>query len=264
MKKGNKKSLISLIIFGILLILFYLLPVKNILTTDMSCTFLAPSTLHPFGTDNLGRDVYSLIITGGRRTMEVVFIATSISFVFGSFLGMLEGFTGRIGSAIIEFIADFTLIIPSFILAMVVSAIFGFSPIMAGIVFGIGNMGQYINQAFDLTMGLKNLDFIEAEKIIGANNCRIIFLHVFPNIYRQLLIFMGNKITTVIIQYSGLAFIGLGTDVTSPDWGTLLYNYRVYLISHPSLVLYPTFAIMTLTLLFHYMFDNGKGTGDSY
>lgn len=83
-----------------------------------------------------------------------------------------------------------------------------------------------------------------------------IFAHILPNICRQLLIYLGNKASSVTLQYAGLAFIGLGTDVTSPDWGTLLYQYRSYLFTCPRLVLCPAAAICLLALWFHVLFDS--------
>ena len=97
------------------------------------------------GTDNLGRDVYALLLAGGVRTLEVVFLATAISFLTGTVLGMIAGYYGGIFGSIIQFLSDFSLVIPSFIVALTMSALFGFNIMMAGIVFGIGQMGEYVN-----------------------------------------------------------------------------------------------------------------------
>ena len=95
--------------------------------------------------------------------------------------------------------------------------------------------------------------------MVGLGKWRLLFFHVLPNIYRQLLVFLGNRAAGVVVQYAGLAFIGLGTDITNPDWGTLLYQYRAYLTTDPALVLYPTAAIAVLVLFFHFMFDSTGG-----
>jgi peptide/nickel transport system permease protein len=194
--------------------------------------------------------------------MEVVFLSAAISFIAGTALGMIAAFWGGVIRNVIQFTADFTLIIPSFIMAMVFSALFGFKPAVAGIVFGIGNMGEYVNQSYNLAYSLKKQEFIDAERIIGLGRGRILVFHVLPNICRQLFVFLGNKAANVVVQYSGLAFIGLGTDITKPDWGTLLYQYRIYMISHPTLVIYPAAAITLLTVFFHVMFDSGSEGGE--
>lgn len=149
----------------LILFLAFLLfaPHQNYLKTDVVNTFAAPSAEHWFGTDNLGRDIYALLLAGGVRTLEVVAIATMISFLFGSLLGMAAGYYGGIAESMIQFVSDFSLIIPSFVVAMILSALFGFSVTMAGVVFGIWQMGGYLNQAMVLTQSLRKQEFIEAE-----------------------------------------------------------------------------------------------------
>ena len=259
MKPGIRKILLVLLFF--LVVIFMAAgPRQNIKTVDLGNKFAGASSMHWFGTDNLGRDVYSLVAAGGLRTLEVTAIAVSISFLSGCLLGMAGAFWGGILRSVVQFVSDFFLIIPSFILALVFSAVFGFSPLLIGIVLGIGNMGDYINQSLDLSLSLIKEDFIISEKIIGARKLRIMFLHVLPNIAGQLLVFLGNRAGSMVIQYAGLAYIGLGTDYTNPDWGALLYQYRPFLIRHPLLVLWPAGAICLLTVFFHLLFDSGKKT----
>lgn len=255
-----KRKKISPCAVALILFLLFLLcsPHQNYLKTDVINTFAPPSTEHWFGTDNLGRDVYTLLIVGGVRTLEVVLMAAGISFVLGTVLGMFAGFYGGILENIIQFFSDITLIFPSFVIAMIFSALFGFHVVLAGLVFGFGQMGGYVNQACILTKGLKNQEFINAEKVIGLSRNRILFFHIFPNICRQLFVYMGNKAATVVNLYAGLAFIGLGTDITNPDWGTLLYQYRSYMTTYPLLVLWPILFIAILTVCLHYTFDSSK------
>lgn len=257
MKCLNRKSLIiaALLLVSIVIIL-WVLPLHNIMHTDPSNTFASPSLSHPLGTDNLGRDVYSLMINGALRTFIVIIVSTSISFLGGSALGISAGYFKGKTAKIINFFADFTLIIPTFIIAMILSAILGFSPVMAGLLFGIGNMGNYILQSQSLSKNITAQEYITAEKVLGISDVRIIIFHIVPNIYRQLVVFMGNQAGMVIVQYAGLSFIGLGTDITKPDWGTLLYSYKSFMISHPLLVMYPALSISLLALLFHIVFDS--------
>ena len=148
--------------------------------------------------------------------------------------------------------------VPSLVVALVFSALFGFSAVMAGIVFGIGNMGQYINLSDELTSEVKAHDYVNAELSLGLSGPRILFFHILPNIIRQLVVYMGNNASGVVLQYAGLAFIGLGVDTTNPDWGTLLYDYRIYMLTHPELVIIPMIAICLLALFFHFAFDDGR------
>lgn len=253
----NRKSFTVISIFlSFIIIIICILPLQNIMHTDPANTFASPSFSHPMGTDNLGRDVYSLMINGALRTIIVILISTAISFLAGCTLGIMAGyFKGGIAKAI-NFLADFTLIVPTFIIAMILSSIFGFSPVMAGLLFGIGNMGNYILQSKSLCVSVAAQEYITAEKVLGIPDMRILVFHILPNIYKQLFVFMGNQASTVIIQYAGLSFIGLGTDITKPDWGTLLYSYKSFMISHPLLVLYPALSISLLALIFHLVFDS--------
>lgn len=239
-------------------------PRLDILRTDVLNTFQGCSAQHLLGTDHLGRDVYSLMAEGAVRTLTVVGLASAISLSAGTLLGMAAAYAGQNVKSAVQLLSDLTLIVPSFIIALIFSALFGFGPVGAGVVFGLGNMGGYVNQARTLTESLKSRGFIEAETVLGAGRPRIVLFHILPNIGRQLIIVWGNKAGHVTLQYAGLAFIGLGTDVTSPDWGTLLYQYRSYLFTCPRLVLCPAAAICLLALWFHVMFDdraqNDRGT----
>lgn len=245
-------------IFILFVFFLFLVPHQNVKLTDITNAFQGCSPEHWLGTDNLGRDLFALMVTGGQRTLICVFLATVISFTGGSLLGMIAAYEGGILKTVIQFIADFVTVIPSLIMALIFSALFGFSATAAGIIFGIGNMGQYINLAEGLTAGMKEKDFISAEISLGLKKRSVLFLHVFPNIMRQLLVYMGNNASSVVLQYAGLAFIGLGTDVTNPDWGTLLYQYRIYILTYPRLVLCPIIAVCLLALFFHFAFDDAR------
>ncbi len=256
MKKYKFRSSVLILIAFIIFLLFA--PHQNYLKTDVVNTFASPSAGHLLGTDNLGRDVYSLLIAGGVRTLEVVGIATAISFILGTFLGMIAGYYEGILGRILQFLSDFSMIIPSFVAALILSSLFGFHVGMAGLVFGIGQMGGYFNQACVLTQGLKKREFIQAVRVLGLKDHEIILFHILPNISGQLVVFMGNKAAVIVNLYAGLAFIGLGTDITNPDWGTLLYQYRSYLTTYPMLVVWPTLFIAVLTICFHAIFDSSE------
>lgn len=247
---------ITIIIFVVFIIIILCMPTQSITKVDLTHTLEGPSAEHWFGTDNLGRDVFSLMIRGCARTLLVVFVATAISLFIGTCIGLIGGFYGGIIETIVQFIGDFSLVIPSFIAALVFTAIFGFSPIGLGVIFGIMGIGEYIIQVLILTKQLKNQDYITGEHITGIKNIKIIFRSIFPNLINPLFTFLGNKASTVILGYAGLAYIGLGADVTNPDWGSMIYQYRMYIVDHPLLVVWPTIGIFILALFFHLMFDN--------
>jgi peptide/nickel transport system permease protein len=252
------KNRIVFALFAVFTAVMFFLPVQDPGKVDLLNTMSPPSAEHLFGTDNIGRDLYSLFVQGYFRTLTVVIISTALSFILGVSLGLIAGYYGGFARTIIQFISDFTLIIPSFIAALILSAILGFNPCSAGIIMGFANMGEYINQAAMLTPEIKNMEFIETQRVAGVSQIRILFKHILPNIINPILTFMGNRASTVIISYASLAFIGLGSDVTNPDWGTMIYQYRLYIIDFPFLVLIPAFGILTLSLFFHFLFDSRK------
>ncbi len=247
-------------------ILFLLLvPTQDVLVVDLTNKLAAPSGEHIFGTDNLGRDVFSLTVRGGIRTLIVVATASSISFAGGTILGLLAGYFGKRIELAVQFFADFTMIIPSFIFAMIFTGIFGMTPYTVGIILGLCGIGQYALQACALTKSARKMAYVDNEFVLGMPAYCTLFRHILPNILFPMLTAMGNRAGGLTLSYASLAFIGLGVDVTSPDWGNMIYQYKVYIITNPNLILAPTAAIFLLTLFFHLAFDsrdNGSGTGE--
>ena len=249
-----KLSYIFLFIILILAILPYFSFLKSG-TVPSGAALVPPSKEHWFGTDDLGRDVFSLIIIGGFRTLEVVVIATSLSFFVGSFLGMIAGyFEGNIGT-IIKSTVDLMMVVPTLIVALIITSIFGITPVTAGISLGIFGIGNYMNQSEALTKAEKNKDYILASKLLGVPWYVVLFRRIFVNILARLLVNLGNTASGVILQYSALTFIGLGSDYTKPDWGAMLYQYRIYLVRKPSLIIIPTLCILWVSLSFNLIFD---------
>ena len=245
-------------IFLFLILIFAILPYFSFLksgTVPSGVALVPPSKEHWFGTDDLGRDVFSLIIIGGFRTFEVVVIATSLSFFVGSFLGMIAGyFQGNIG-IIIKSTVDLMMVVPTLIVALIITSIFGITPVTAGISLGIFGIGNYMNQSEALTKVEKNKDYILASKLLGVPWYVVLFRRIFVNILARLLVNLGNTASGVILQYSALTFIGLGSDYTKPDWGAMLYQYRIYLVRKPSLIIIPTLCILWVSLSFNLIFD---------
>lgn len=247
--------------------LLYILPVIFILImivtgyrdsvkTNLSETFAPISLKHYFGTDHLGRDIFSLIVDGAVRTLATVVIASLISVSFGLILGMLGGYFGKSLEIVIVFFTDMLMIVPSFIMALIISAIFGLNPVTAGITLGITGIGTYTNQTMILTRQIKNRGFILSEKALGIPSSMIMTRHILPNIITPILAALGSTVSSIALQYASLSFIGLGADITKPDWGALLYQYRVYIIDKPLMIFFPCMAIFSLAYASFVIFDD--------
>ena len=158
------KKLIFINIFLVILLLIF----SSRLNADinLNSVFLDFSKQHFFGTDDLGRDVFSLVIIGGFRTLEVVAIATSLSFFVGTFLGMIAGYFEKTIGTIIKSMVDFLMVVPTLIVALIITSIFGITPITAGVSIGVFGIGNYMNQSEALTKVEKNKDYILASQLL--------------------------------------------------------------------------------------------------
>lgn len=251
-----EKAVVILLV--LLLVFLSLVPTADPKLTALDETLSPPSREHPLGTDPLGRDVLALMKAGLLRTLIVVVVGSALSLSLGLFFGLLAGYREGMTEGWIRSLADLTLIIPSFIIALIITALVGLSPVTAGLILGLLDMGNYIHQVTALTKEQKEEEYILALEKMGVKKDAILFRHICPNLLPYVLTGFGNRASGLILSYAGLAFIGLGTDVTQPDWGTMLYQYRIYIFQKPSLVFWPTFGIFTITMLFHLAFDRGE------
>jgi len=251
-----KKRYLLYILPVILIIIMIVTGYRDSVKTNLSGTFAPISFEHYFGTDHLGRDIFSLIVDGAVRTLATVVIASLISVSFGLILGMLGGYFGKSLEMVIVFFTDMLMIVPSFIMALIISAIFGLNPVTAGITLGITGIGTYTNQAMILTRQVKNRGFILSEKALGIPSSMIMTRHILPNIITPILAALGSTVSSIALQYASLSFIGLGADITKPDWGALLYQYRVYIIDKPLMIFFPCMAIFSLAYASFMIFDD--------
>lgn len=251
-----KKRYLLCIFITLVILIMIVTGYKDSVKTNLSDTFAPISMEHYFGTDHLGRDIFSLIVDGAVRTLATVFIASLISVFFGLILGMIGGYFDKTLETIIVFFTDMLMIVPSFIMALIISAIFGLNPVTAGITLGITGIGTYTNQAMILTRQVKNRGFILSEKALGIPSFLIMTRHILPNIITPILAALGSMVSAIALQYASLSFIGLGSDITKPDWGALLYQYRVYIIDRPSMLFFPSMAIFSLAFISYVIFDD--------
>ncbi len=251
-----KKVYISMGFIFCLYILTIIIPIQNPKTVNMGSAFLSMSHEHLLGTDQFGRDIMSLMIYGFNRTVSVLLAAVAISMIFGLILGICSGYFGGVVEIFARLFSDISMIIPSFVLALIATAKFGANPITIGIVLGVCDIGIYSNQAEALTKKLKDSEYIQAAQLLCMPKSKILFRHVFPKVVGPALTLMGGKAGSIVLAYASLTFIGLGTDTSAPDWGTMLYQYRTYLIDRPILLLWPSLGILLLALIFYYAFDN--------
>jgi len=203
-----------------------------------------PSRDHILGTDDLGRDILSRIIHGTRTSLLVGFVSVSISVFVGGTLGALAGFYGgRIDNVIMRAM-DVLLAIPSILLAIAIVSAFGGGIINVMIAVGISSMPSYARIVKASVISVKENEFIEAARAIGASDLRIIRKHIIPNSMAPIIVQSTLGVAGAILSAAGLSFIGMGIQPPTPEWGAMLSNGRYIIRTAWHVATFPGLAIM--------------------
>ena len=227
---------------------------------DLTNVLASPSASHLFGTDQLGRDVLSRMIWGARISLKVGFAATGVAIIIGTILGAVSGYYGGwIDAAIMRFV-DIMLCFPTFFLILAVIAFLEPSIWNIMIIIGLtGWMGVTRLVRADF-ITLKERDFVQAAKAIGASDLRIIFLHILPNAMASILVAATLGIAGAILTESALSFLGIGVQPPTPSWGNILTAGKDNIDIAWWLSLYPGLAILITVVGYNLL---GEGIRDS-
>ncbi len=207
-----------------------------------------PTREHILGTDELGRDVLSRIVLGGRYSIAVGFISVFLGLICGFFLGTISGYYGKIWDKIIMAIADLLLAFPGILLSICIAMVMPPSILTPMIAVGISTIPLFTRLVRAQFMSIKNHPYIDAVRCLGANDLRVIFLHFYPNIIGPIIIQSTLRVGSSILVAATLNFLGLGAQPPIPEWGAMLNSARPYLWSAPYLAIFPGLAI-TITIV---------------
>lgn len=210
----------------------------------------SPSMAHLFGTDNLGRDVFSRIVFATPNDLVVSFIVIASSFLIGIVLGAVAGFWGGILDEILMRSTDIIFAIPALILAMSIAVILGPSLVHMMYALMIIWWPPYARLARGEALQVSQKNFIESAKTSGTNTLTILKKHLVPNILNPMLAYATLDIGTVVVVYAGLSYLGLSVQPPTPDWGAMVSAYQDYLISAPWLPLLPAVIIAFVVIGF--------------
>ena len=222
---------------------------------------LAPSSVHLFGTDLLGRDILSRVIYGSRISIEVGIIAVGISVIIGLFFGALSGYFGNIPDTVIMRIADIFFAFPYILGAIAIMTVLGPGVINIFIAIGILGWASFARIFRSSILTIKNKEYIEAARALGASNYRIITKHIFPNAFAPIIVYATMNVGTAIIVEAALSFLGLGVQPPTAAWGKMLAESLVYIDIAPWMMVFPGLAIVITVLGFVLL---GDGLRDAF
>jgi peptide/nickel transport system permease protein len=214
-----------------------------------------PSTAHPLGVDELGRDILSRVIWGSRVSLQAGAMAATIALIVGSTLGMLAAFYGGRADTLIMRTMDVLLAFPYLLLAIAVVAILGPGLLTAMIAIGIVNVPGYARIVRGSVLVVRSREYVEAASALGASDVRVMGVHVLPNVLAPIIVQVTLNVGSAIIDTAGLSFLGLGTQPPTPDWGNMLAAGRGELINAPWIATFPGLAILVTVLAFNLMGD---------
>ena len=251
--KKNKMAMIGLaiVLFLVLLAVFadFLFDYEEVVIKQNTAIRLqGPSAEHWFGTDEFGRDILARLVHGGRISLVVGVVAVSIALVLGGTLGAISGFFGGKVDMLISRAMDILLAVPSLLLSITIVSALGPSIMNLMIAIAVSSVPGYARIVRSSVMTVRDNEFVEAAKAIGANDAQIIASHILPNCLAPIIVQVSLKVASAILSTSGLSFLGLGVKAPTPEWGSMLSGGRAYLRNAPHLTVFPGLCIM-LTIL---------------
>lgn len=258
--KRNKMALLGLIIIVTMItIALFADIIANydtvVIKQNLGERLQSPSAKHILGTDEFGRDIFARLIHGARVSLKVGVVAVSISIAIGGTLGALAGFYGGKLDNIIMRIMDIFLAVPSILLAIAIVSALGPNLGNLMIAISISSVPSYARIVRASVLSIRDQEFIEAAKAIGASDMRIIFRHIIPNSLAPVIVQGTLGVAGAILSTAGLSFIGLGIQPPAPEWGSMLSGGRQYLRYAWWVTTFPGLAIMVTILSLNLLGD---------
>ena len=247
------------VLFGVFLLaalISYIWTPFDVETLDIGAKLRTPDSLHWFGTDHFGRDIFSMVMVGARTSIAVAVVAVGIGMLLGVPLGLAAA--ARHGGLLDEFIMrgnDLVFAFPSLVIAILITAVFGPSALNAIIAIGIFNVPVFARIARSGAVSLWTLDYVLAARVAGKGKIRISVEHILPNIANLLIVQGTIQFSLGILAEAALSYVGLGAQPPTPSWGRMLADSQTMISFAPHLALFPGFAIVLTVLGLNLMGD---------
>ena len=215
----------------------------------------APSARHPFGLDELGRDILSRLVSGARISLLVGLAVVTVSSLIGMALGSIAGYFGGIVDDVISRVIDVLMAFPGILLAIALVAVLG--PSLTNVVLALCVIGWvgYARLVRGQALRARELEYVQAARALGATSARVVIRHVLPTAFPSVIVQATLGMAGAIIAEASLSFLGLGVQPPTPSWGTMLDAGRSHLFDAPHLTIFPGVAIATLVLGFNFLGD---------
>ncbi|GMQ77720.1 MAG: ABC transporter permease [Anaerolineae bacterium] len=241
--------------------------------SDLSARLQPPSLQHPMGTDQLGRDMLTRVLYGGRISLFVALMVVVVTLVIGIPIGAFAGFFGGAIDNILMRLTDVTLTLPTLLVLILLSAIMREmelplvernSVITIAVVIGILSWMTIARLLRASYLSIREMEFVEAAHAMGASNLRIISRHILPNAISPIIVQSTLMLGYAIMLESGLSFLGFGIQPPTPSWGNLLSNAQMHMIQHPWLAIFPGIMIFVAVIAINYIGDALRDAFDPY
>lgn len=254
----NKAAVLGMIIFVIEVVLAILAPIiapYDYTQMDMLNCFATPSLAHPFGCDDMGRDIFSRVLIGARYSISSGVLAVAIALIIGMAIGAVAGFFGGWVDNIVMRLLDIIQAIPGMVMMIVISAVLGPGFVNTIIAMAFGSIPGMARMLRAQMLKVRENEYIEAATSINCSRMRIVMSHLLPNCLSPMIVQATMGVAQTITLCAGLSFIGLGVQPPTPEWGAMLAAARQFMRQAPHLVIFPGVAIAITVLALNLMGD---------
>lgn len=264
--KKNRSAVAGLIIFTILILgaIFanFISPSELVTKQNASIRLQGPSAEHWFGTDSYGRDVFTRVLYGSRISLSIGIASAVFCLVFGGFFGAATAYFGGKFDDVVMRLMDMIMAIPATLLALSIVAALGANMVNLCLAISISYTPRFVRLVRASVLPLVGMDYVEAARAYGSKNLRIIFKEIMPNAIGPIIVETTQSLSGMILEASGLSYIGMGVQPPKPEWGAMLAEAREVMRTQPYLIIFPGIFLILAALSTNLLGDGLRDTID--